>query len=418
MRILHIVHRSFPGTSGYAIRTREIVTKEMAVGLEPLVVSSPSQAPAGPLDSERSEMIEGVRYFRSCGRLLSPTTEVRDRSRARAVLRIAQNASLLRISLRLARQYRPSVIHAHSPFTCGLTGSLVSRLTGIPWVYEMRGIWEDSHVSRDTMTDNSIIYKAVRGLEGIALRQADLCLVISDPLREEVIRRGVGPEKIRIVPNGVDVQDFFPGPPPPDLRDKWNLNDRIVLGYIGSFFHFEGLDLLVTAMGRISREFPDARLLLVGEGEATAELQRLATLSGCSDKIIFVGRVPHSQVSDYYKLCDLMALPRRDTRLTRVVTPLKPLEIMAMAKPLVASDIGGHLDVVKDKINGLLFRADDEADLAGKCEAVIRDQNLRKDLGSRARLWVEENRDWRILIKQYVEIYESLIQDRRDLGVF
>jgi glycogen synthase len=409
MRILHIVHRSFPGTSGYAIRTREIVTKQLELGLEPLVVSSPSQAPAGPLDSENSEIIEGVRYFRTCGRLMSPTKEVRDRSSSRAVLRIVQNLSLLRISLRLAKKYRPSVIHAHSPFTCGLTGTLVSGLTHIPSVYEMRGIWEDSHVSRDTMTDRSFVYKGVHRLEDMALKHSDLCLVISQPLKEEVLRRGIAEDKIRIVPNGVDVQEFSPGPPHLNLRKQWGVEDKIVIGYIGSFFNFEGLDLLIAAMAGISMEFPQVRLLLVGDGEAAEQLHNLASMSICSDKIIFVGRVPHSEVSDYYKLCDIMALPRRDTRLTRVVTPLKPLEIMAMAKPLVASDIGGHLDVVKDKINGLLFKADDSGDLAEKCQAVIRDQNLRTDLSLRARLWVEENRDWRVLIKQYVEIYEGLV---------
>ncbi len=162
MKALHILHRSVPGTHGYAIRSKEIVSNLMAKGVETLVVTSPSQAPLGTLDSEHSEIIDGVRYFRSCGKLLKPTMEVRDGKYARASLRVLQNANLFRMAFHIAREFKPNLIHAHSPFTCGLVGSLVGSLTGLPVIYEMRGIWEDSHTSRYGMATTSLRYRAVR----------------------------------------------------------------------------------------------------------------------------------------------------------------------------------------------------------------------------------------------------------------
>ncbi len=408
MRILHLLHRSVPGSHGYAIRSEEIVTKQLEAGLEPLVITSPSQAPAGKLDSEGSEFIHGVRYFRTSGRLLPATVEVHDESPIRSSLRVLQNVMLLKAAMRIARTYKPAVIHGHSPFTCGIIANIVGRRQGIPSVYEMRGLWEDSHTSRHGITETSLRYRGVHFLEDIALKGADLCCVICEALKDELLARGIQEEKIVIVRNGVDLRAFSPGPPNIDLQRRLGLQDKIVMGYIGSFFHYEGIDLLVHAMAGLSAEFPDLRLLLVGEGEVTPILKKIAQDSGIIDKVLFPGRVAHAEISEYYRLYDFMVLPRMDTRETRLVTPLKPLEIMSMEKPLIASDIGGHREIVTEVVNGLLFESENVQDLIAKCRGLIENKEMRLDLGARGRKWVEENRDWSLLVQSYVKIYESL----------
>lgn len=412
MRILHLLHRSVPGTHGYAIRSKEIVTHQLAKGLEPFVVTSPSQAPAGDLDAAGSEIIDGIRYFRTCSRVLPATVEVQDKSPVKAALRVGQNINVLITALRVARRYRAQVVHGHSPFTCGIVADTVGRLLGIPSVYEMRGIWEDSHTSRHGLSERSIRYRAVRFLEDRALFGADQCCVIGELLRHEIESRGIPAERITVVPNGVDVTAFAPGPPNRELQDRLGLRDSVVLGYIGSFFRYEGLELLVRAAIDIIADSPHVRLLMVGDGEVMPVLKGIATEGGIADKVVFTGRVPHGQVGEYYRLCDIMVLPRLETGETRLVTPLKPLEIMAMGKSLIASDIGGQREIVKDGINGLLFRAGDVEDLSSRCRELVENHEYRKDLGSRARRWVESERAWNVLIERYVSLYERLVRGR------
>lgn len=413
MRVLHLLHRSVPGTHGYAIRSREIVTKQLEKGLEPLVVTSPSQSPLGELDAEQSEYIDGVRYFRTCSDILSPTPEVQDKSPVKAALRVLQNFFLFRTALRVARTYRPALIHGHSPFTCGLVANKVAKRENLPSIYEMRGIWEDSHSGRGKFSEKSLRYRVVRALDNKALRGANLCCAIGNSLKAEIVSRGISGDRVFIVPNGVDVKAFTPHPPTEDVLNRLRLQGKLVFGYIGYFFNYEGLDLLVQAMIRLAPQLPDLALLLVGDGELMPNLKKMVADAGLSDRVIFTGRVPHKDVTDFYRVCDFMVLPRRDTRETRLVTPLKPLEIMAMGKPLIASDVGGHLEMVEDGRNGLLFRSEDVSDLASKCAMLAGNKDLRMDLGTRAREWVEANRDWRVLVNRYITAYEKLAQGTR-----
>jgi PEP-CTERM/exosortase A-associated glycosyltransferase len=412
MRILHLLHRSVPGTHGYAIRSREIVVHQLAKGLEPMVVTSPSQAPLGKLDPEGSEFIDGIRYFRTCGKLFPGTAEVYDPNPLRSYIRVLQNVQLLRTALRVARKYRPDIIHGHSPFTCGLIGNLVGRLTGIPSVYEVRGIWEESHTSRHGLQQNSFRYRAAHDLESIALRGARMDLVLCEGLKTEIMSRGIHENKIVVTPNAVDVKTFFPAPFSEGLHQALGLQNRIVMGYLGSFFHYEGLDLLVRAMIKLAPRYPNLLLMLVGTGEVLAELRSLVEQAGISDRVIFTGIVPHAEIVEYYRVCDFMVLPRKDTIETRMVTPLKPLEILAMAKPVIASDIGGHREILQDGVNGLLFQAENVDDLVAKCVSLIENEDYRKDLGNRARKWVAANRDWDVMVMTYLHVYEQLAGKR------
>lgn len=409
MKVLHIMHRSIPGTSGYAIRSREIVNKQFAHGLEPIVVTSPSQAPSGQLDANSSEMIDGIRYFRTCGKWLTASREVYDPSNLRSALRVLQNFRLISTCMKIARNYKPDIIHAHSPFTCGLTGDAVGALLGIPTVYETRASWEDSHLSRNRLTEKSPTYWLMKNLETLAMKGANVRIAISRALKSDIVSRGFRPEQVEIVPNGVNLDHFVPGPASLSLQDQLDIRDKTVLGYIGSFFYYEGLDLLIKAIAELGTEFGNVIVLLVGSGEAEADLRSLAQKLRVENRVVFAGRVPHAQVQDYYRLADILCLPRISSRLTELVTPLKPVEIMAMAKPLLASDVGGHTETVIQNVNGALFKADNLEDFVGQLKRLITEKDLRTELGLRARAWVRDNLDWDILARKYTGIYQGLL---------
>jgi glycosyltransferase involved in cell wall biosynthesis len=285
----------------------------------------------------------------------------------------------------------------------------VGRVERIPTIYEMRGMWEESHAIRHQTSEKSLQYRIIHFLEGIAFRRADICCVIGEGLKQEVLRRGIHRDRIVIVPNGVDTRTFVPGPRDPKLAEHWGLRDAVVMGYIGSFSRYERLDLLVEAMIALSPEFPDLRLLLVGDGDLMPALRRMALEAGISDRVIFTGRLSHEQIPDFYRLCSFLVLPRSDTGKTQLITPLKPLEIMAMGKALIASDIPGHREMIQDGLNGVFFKAGDARELASVCREFGKDNGLVADLGARAREWVEANRDWEVLVSRYVDLYERMI---------
>jgi glycosyltransferase involved in cell wall biosynthesis len=262
------------------------------------------------------------------------------------------------------------------------------------------------------MATTSFRYRAVRSLETLALKRADMCFPISEALKQEIISRGVSPDKIVVVPNGVDIRKFTPGEASPKLVDDLGLRGKLVFGYIGTFFHYEGLDLLVEAFETLAGKFESLILMLVGDGELMPKLKELASKSSHSDRIIFTGRIRNDLIVDYYKLFDLLVLPRRDAREANLVTPLKPLEIMSMAKSLVASDVGGHKEIVIDGVNGILFPHEQVEALTQKCASVFSDETLRTSLGEKSRTWVINNRDWSVLIDKYITVYQKLSRQR------
>jgi PEP-CTERM/exosortase A-associated glycosyltransferase len=247
-----------------------------------------------------------------------------------------------------------------------------------------------------------------RALETWALRRVDAVTTICEGLRRDMMARGLDADRITVIPNAVNVEDFSSGRPDPDLRSSLGLEGRTIIGYIGSFYAYEGLDLLVEALPAILAGAPDARLLLVGGGPEDAALRERVAALGLADKVVFTGRVPHAQVQKYYDLVDLLAYPRKSMRLTDLVTPLKPLEAMAMRKLLIASDVGGHRELIEHGRTGILFRAGDAADLARNTLSLLADRRRWGSILDEGRRYVAEVRNWPASVARYRGIYDSL----------
>jgi glycosyltransferase involved in cell wall biosynthesis len=185
------------------------------------------------------------------------------------------------------------------------------------------------------------------------------------------------------------------------------LNGGPVFGFVGSFYRYEGLRFLVEAFPKILAQIPNARLLLIGGGE---EEQILKDMARDQANIHFTGRVPHGEIDDYYSLVDVFVCPRLRMRLTELVTPLKPLESMAMGKAVLASDVGGHKELIKDGQTGCLFSAENVDDFVARSVALSRDADLRSRLGVAGRRFVAEERSWEKLVLRYLRVYDELLK--------
>jgi len=396
MKILHILDHSLPIHSGYTFRTRAILKSQVAMGWEVRGVTGPRYNEPLPDPDEQ----EGLRFHRTprTGRARPPIGEWRE---ARA---------LARRVVEVAAEWRPDILHAHSPALVGLAGQWAARRLKLPFVYEIRAFWEDAAVGNGTGREGSAMYRLTRMLETHVVRRADAVAVICEGLRRDLVARGIPGGKIMVSPNGVDL-DLFGDPPPPDaaLAAELGLEGADVIGFIGSFYDYEGLDDLIAAMPLLLERRPAAALLLVGGGPMDKALRERAAASPAASRIHFVGRVPHQQVERYYSLIDILAYPRKAMRLTDLVTPLKPLEAMAQRRLVAASDVGGHRELIEDGVTGTLFPPDDPAALAAALATLLGDRANWDERREVARAFVERERNWGVNVARYRPVYERLI---------
>jgi PEP-CTERM/exosortase A-associated glycosyltransferase len=309
----------------------------------------------------------------------------------------------------VAEQLRPAIIHAHSPVLNALPALRVGRRLGIPVVYEVRAFWEDAAVDHGSTTEGSLRYRATRWLETRALRQARHVFTICEGLAQDIVGRGIPAAKVTVIPNAVDIESFEPGGEPDHtLQVKLGLAGCSVVGFIGSFYAYEGLDLLLDALPGVLAQQPNVRVLLVGGGPQDAALKAQAQRLGLADKVVFTGRVPHDQVQRYYDLVDVLAYPRHSMRLTELVTPLKPLEAMAQGRLLVASDVGGHKELIRHGETGMLFKAGSADALGHAILGLLAAKDRWPTMRVCGRRFVETERNWTASVANYQRVYASL----------
>jgi PEP-CTERM/exosortase A-associated glycosyltransferase len=283
----------------------------------------------------------------------------------------------------------------------------------VPFVYEIRAFWEDAAVGNRTGREGSAKYRLTRALETQIARSADALFTICDGLRDDLIARGIAGEKIAVMRNGVDLT-LFGEPPPRDTALAGELgipDDAPVIGYIGSFYDYEGLGDLIAAMPILRQRHRDARLLLVGGGEMEATLKRLAAALPGADReaVIFAGRVPHAEVERYYSLIDILAYPRKASRLTDLVTPLKPLEAMAQRRLVAASNVGGHRELITHGVTGTLFSPDDPAACAQSLADLLDARDSWDAMREAGVAHVRERHDWSRNVARYLSVYQGLL---------
>jgi PEP-CTERM/exosortase A-associated glycosyltransferase len=400
LKILHILDHSLPLHSGYTFRTWSILEDQRKRGWAPVALTSPKQEESWKEPSQKMEDIGGVRFYRT-GLLPSISTP------------LVSQFQLIRLLAKrieeVAKIEKPGLLHAHSPVLNVLASLWAARRLGIPVVYEIRAFWEDAAVDHGTYSANSWKYNMVRWMETWACRRASQVAVLCNGLKNDLIQRGIPPEKLAVVSNGINPEDFCALDVDSEFAKRLGTGGKKVLGFVGSFYRYEGLDLLVKAFARLCETRDDLVLLLVGGGEMEGELRGLVEKTSLQSKVVMPGRVPHEDVPRIYSLIDILVYPRYSMRLTELVTPLKPLEAMAMSKPLVASDIGGHRELIQNEVTGLLFGPGDVSALAAALLRLLDDAGLRTKLGTQGNDWVRQNHTWSKTTAIYSTIYKRAL---------
>jgi PEP-CTERM/exosortase A-associated glycosyltransferase len=376
------------------------------LSLNPVVISSLRQ-PKDPSYKVKEfdlqdEFYDGIPYFRSIDFTSEKWQKKSKLPFLRELLEINTFAKNIDI---LIKKIKPDLIHAHSSILVGYAALKAARKNNLPIVYEIRAFWEDAAVEQGKTTQVSCRYHVSRYLETILLRKVDAVTVICEGLKKDIIKRGIPEEKIFVVRNGVDTERFFPIKKDSDLSNKLSLNGKKVLGFIGTLFHFEGIEILINAMYHLKNR-DDIVCIIIGHGQSEEKLKTLIKEYNLEDKVKFLGKISNEIIESYYSIIDIFIYPRLSFRITELVTPLKPLEAMAMGKTVIASDVGGQKELINDGKDGLLFKAGDPHDLVEKILYVISNESVTQKYGRTARENMVKNRNWNRITEIYKKVYE------------
>jgi glycosyltransferase involved in cell wall biosynthesis len=400
-RVLHIVNDALPTTSaGYTIRTHEIVLAQHAAGLDPHVVTRCGfPVTQGTLDGRRLVTLDGIPYHR-----LLPW---------RLPARADKAADLgLEMAARLTEQIQPRVLHAASNYANAMVALALGERYGLPVVYEVRGFWEDTWLSRHQNGADlarSELYRRNRDLETRCMLAADLVVTLGEAMRDEIVARGVPAEKVLIVPNAVSEEFLQPLPDATALRAELGLaSGERVVGVVSSLVPHEGIGTLLEATRLLRDRGLPVRALIVGDGPERAALQRQAADLGLGQVAIFTGRVPAAKVREFHALLDVFVVPRTSARVCQLVTPLKPVEAMASGLCVVTSDVKALAEIIKPDVTGALTIPQDPVALADSLELLVCSPDIRRELGDNAREWVARDRTWTHNAARYRDAYARL----------
>ncbi|MFV1876118.1 glycosyltransferase family 4 protein [Nioella sp.] len=418
-RLMYVLHKSLPhANDGYATRSHGLAQALFLEGADLVCVTRPGfpdQTPPGAPIAE-IETVDGVAY----NRLLTPARidyPIRPTDHMTYASPDYLEAAAERIGAAI-REHRPSCVVAASNHMTALPACLAAHAAGLPFVFEIRGFWEISRASRDPAYLLSTTGRQERYLETATACAAEAVLTLTAPMQKELENRGVAPGKIHIVPNGCDPGAFLPSAPDAALRNMHGLPPDVpVIGYVGSFSQYEGLDNLLRACAALRDAGTAFRLVLVGDEPPVATTARnrperirdMARRLGLSDWLLMPGRVPHDVASAWYSLIDIAAFPRKSQPVTELVSPLKPLEALSMEKAVIVSSVAGMQGLVDDERTGLIVKKDDVGALTDALSRLATDVRLRHRLGQAGRTWVEDQRSWRKVARKFLDAVSPLL---------
>jgi glycosyltransferase involved in cell wall biosynthesis len=463
MKVLHVLANSSPDVNGYAVRTQMLLQyQNELVGIENLALTSPWYPDRDSMVEEHE--MNGVQYLRT----LHPSRKnnskishklVRFFTRKPIELDTSEESTFqkkkilpirifdffyygvfkigrairhffrigwkvveekilisyfIKRILKVANENEIEIIHAHTPYRVGLPAMKAARKLGIPFVYEMRGMWEETAVANGRWMRNGPAYRRFQHYETKVLRQADQVICISETLKSEAISRGVEANKITIITNAVERK----------ITEKNNESslyqtavkrlqqdgDACVIGYIGSLREMEGVNFTAKAVAKLVEKGHNVRFFVLTGQSGQHELRHLCSTLGIEKSTVILGPVPHEEVAHFYNLIDVFVVSRPDTRVTQLVTPLKPFEAMAMSRAVIASKLSALEEIIQHGTTGLLYQPGNLEDLTESIEKCIQDPVLRQHLGAAACEWVLNNRTWDIVVENTREVYERLLK--------
>ena len=411
-RVLYCVNQTpIHTTNGYATRTRGVTRGLTENGWDVRVVSRPgypwdTSGTDVPQSRERTcTVLDGVEYVHLPGGQL--VHQARDH-----YLLTAADAFV-----REARMFRPSMIHAASNHAVGLAALMAARRIGVPFVYEVRGLWELSEASAKPGWENSERFRLHVQMETLVAKEADRVMAITEQIKQELISRGVSADRITVVPNAVDPEQMLPLPVDRAYAAEKSIAvDRPVIGFAGSLVPYEGLDLLLHAAAELRTRGRSFQVVIAGSGSSHGPLQELRDELDLGGFVRLLGRLPGTEMPRLISTFDIMPCPRRSEPVTELVSPLKPLESFAAAKAVVLSDVAPHRDLAgPGQSRAVLFPAGDAHALADTLDELLADTDRARALGRNARLWTLDERTWEFAGGRIVDVYETAVTTAQEL---
>lgn len=402
-RLCYCLSMSLPyRTTGYATRS-QYMAKAMNEKFDLYVVTKPNfpwnaNSETRTVPTEMVENIDGIRYIRQ------QTT-----SKENIITEMIE--SWVKTFLEL----RPQYVVAASDYVNALPVMVAAKKLGIPFYYEVRGFWELTRVSANPSYKDTLKFKYEKFSEARVCKNADGVFTLTTPMKNELVSRGVSEDKISLAPNCADLSLFDLKDKNTDLLNRLNIpQDVPVIGYIGSIQVYEGIDDLMRACATLNDKNIDFRLLIIGSSRESFDYKKqlcdLAEELKIGNKLIMLDRVDSNEVADYYSLIDIAPFGRKPFDVCELVSPIKPLEAMAMQKTVIVSDVGALKEIVIDNETGLHFKKGDVNSYAEVLERAIVDSDLRKQLGINARQWIEQNRQWSMNIDRMKEVFNKNIE--------
>jgi glycosyltransferase involved in cell wall biosynthesis len=397
-KVMMFLHASLPHHSnGYATRSHAILTTLLNTSSYCVegVTRSGYPLDVGVKSYEERDIVDGVSYSRLSN------AHYYDQPMDQYIMTAADE-----IEERLVEE-QPSIVHSASAFYTALPALIAARRLGIPFVYEVRGLWEITRASTLPGWGETERFTLESSLEALVAKEANQVVAITSGLKDELVRRGVDEAKITIIPNAINTEHFKPLEPNEALRKKIGLKDAPTIGYVGSIVDYEGLDDLVEALSLLKRNGVSFNFLLIGDGNALAGIRQKVAELELEDDVFILGRIPHHEVQDHYSLIDITPFPRKPLQVCEMVSPLKPFEAMAQQKTVIASSVDALQEIVQDGKTGLLFEKGNVEDLAAKLSAVLTDKALRERLAEKGKEWVLANRDWSQVATRFDGVYDK-----------
>ena len=412
-KILHLFKTSYPSISGYTVRSHFILTKQKSFSY-PFALVDPYF-----IKKRKPDLIEGNIYYRYPPDLKLRLYNKDFLSQIPILERFSQilYLNLLKTPMSLLRSIvklkNIDLIHGHTYARFSNFGEKVAREAEIPFVYEVRGFWEDSRVGAGRLKEFGYQYMKIRRSETNLMKKADALITLGASMKKEIISRGVDKDKVFVIPNGVDIKKFTPISPDQSLREELNIKNKKIVAYIGTIQESEGIDILIKAIAEVKKKINDVKLLLIGNSFQYYK-QKLINLSkqlGINNIVHFIGGIPRNYIQNYYSVVDLIVIPRKNSRVCRLVTPLKQLEAMAMKKVVIASDLPALREMIKPGISGDLFEPENMNDLADKIIYYLLNERISEKLGVTAKEYVQINHDWDKIAINYRKIYMELLEE-------
>ncbi|RVT80654.1 glycosyltransferase [Rhodobacteraceae bacterium CCMM004] len=408
-RVLSFYHATQPyHSSGYAMRTHALAQAGLAHGRwtyrhhgrigYPWDVRGKHRNP-----TERRVEVDGVGYLNDRGHALA-------RGDLKTYVHMATTGIRRAIYLE-----RPSVVHAASAQVNALPALVAAREMGVPFVYEVRGLWEVTAAMGCKGWEDTEVFRTDFDIESTLAREADGVIAITEGVRRELIARGVEADRIVLSPNAVSPDALADLPPDPGLVAALGLDPALpTIGYIGSFVEYEGLVLLLDAVEELRREGHGVNLLLVGDGPYFQTFRKIVADRGFEDAVILPGRIPPEEVARHYALVDICVFPRLPYKVCELVSPLKPLEALLLGKLVIGSSVGGVREIVQDEVNGLVFKAGNQSALVNVLRPALADLARFDALRARGRAWVRENRRWHDNVATHEALFDRVALEARE----